>query len=162
MQYVAPVAIGVLYALLMSFVREPHRRRLNAVMLAGAGAAYLSGGGLGGWEFAFTALIAYVAFRGLDSWTFIGIGWLLHTAWDVVHHLKGNPIVPFAPTSSLGCAICDPVIALWCLRGGPSLIDLVRRRRRGRRPGTGESTPAEPAGAGHPGTGAQVPSGSSG
>ncbi|WP_240497518.1 DUF6010 family protein, partial [Streptomyces hirsutus] len=36
MQYVAPVAVGVLYALLMSFVREPHRRRLNAVMLAGA------------------------------------------------------------------------------------------------------------------------------
>ncbi|MER6107084.1 DUF6010 family protein [Streptomyces hirsutus] len=159
MQYVAPVAVGVLYALLMSFVREPHRRRLNAVVLAGAGAAYLSGGGLGGWEFAFTALIAYVAFRGLDSWTFIGIGWLLHTAWDVVHHLKGNPIVPFAPTSSLGCAICDPVIALWCLRGGPSLIGLVRRRRRGRRPGSGESTPAEPAG--HPGTGAPAPSGSS-
>ncbi|MFC5956212.1 DUF6010 family protein [Streptomyces pratens] len=157
MQYVAPVVIGVLYALLMSFVREPHRRRLNAVMLAGAGAAYLSGGGLGGWEFAFTALITYMAFRGLDSWTFIGIGWLLHTAWDVVHHLKGNPIIPFAHTSSLGCAICDPVIALWCLGGGPSLIGLVRRRRRGHRPGTGESTPA-----GHPGIGTPAPSGSSG
>ncbi|MFE9920861.1 DUF6010 family protein [Streptomyces sp. NPDC005774] len=157
MQYVAPVVIGVLYALLMSFVREPHRRRLNAVMLAGAGAAYLSGGGLGGWEFAFTALITYMAFRGLDSWTFIGIGWLLHTTWDVVHHLKGNPIIPFAHTSSLGCAICDPVIALWCLGGGPSLIGLVRRRRRGHRPGTGQSTPA-----GHPGTGAPAPSGSSG
>ncbi|CAM5276502.1 hypothetical protein SHIRM173S_02996 [Streptomyces hirsutus] len=158
MQYVAPVAVGVLYALLMSFVREPHRRRLNAVMLAGAGAAYLSGGGLGGWEFAFTALIAYVAFRGLDSWTFIGIGWLLHTAWDVVHHLKGNPIVPFA---HLVAGLRDlrpgdrPVVS-W---GGPSLIGLVRRRRRGRRPGSGESTPAEPAG--HPGTGAPVPSGSS-
>ncbi|WP_240503333.1 DUF6010 family protein, partial [Streptomyces prasinopilosus] len=36
MHYVVPVAIGVLYALLMSFVREPHRRRLNAVVLAGA------------------------------------------------------------------------------------------------------------------------------
>ncbi len=42
--------------LLMSLVREPHRRRLNAVMVAGAGAACLSGGGLGGREFAFTAL----------------------------------------------------------------------------------------------------------
>lgn len=160
MQYVTPVVIGVLHALLMSFVREPHRRRLNAVMLAGAGAACLSGGGLGGWEFAFSALIAYVAFRGLDSWTFIGIGRLLRTAWDVVHHLKGNPIVPFAHTSSMGCAICDPVIAPWCLRGGPSLIDLVRRRRRGRRSGTGESMHTGPAG--HPGTGAPVPSDSSG
>ncbi|KUJ40867.1 DUF6010 family protein [Streptomyces sp. NPDC093228] len=130
MQYLAPVAIGVLYAVLMSLLREPHRRRVNAVMLAGAGAAYLSGGGLGGWEFAFTALVTCVAYRGLESWTFIGVGWLLHTGWDVVHHLKGNPIVPFDHGSSLGCAICDPVIALWCLRGGPSVRDLLRGRRR--------------------------------
>ncbi|MEU0384921.1 DUF6010 family protein [Streptomyces chartreusis] len=137
MEYIAPIGIGILYALLMSLIREPHRRRLNAVMVGGAGAAYLSGGGMGGWEFPFTALLAYVAFRGLESWTWIGIGWLLHTAWDIVHHIKGNPIIPFAHTSSLGCAICDPVIALWCLRGGPSLIDLVRGRRRSGRPRPG-------------------------
>jgi hypothetical protein len=130
MTVVPPMLIGLLYALLMSLIREPHRRRFNAIMVAGAGAAYLSGGGLGGWEFAFTAVAAYCAYRGLESWTFIGIGWLLHTAWDVVHHLKGNPIVPFAHDSSLGCAICDPVIALWCFRGGPSLIDFVRARFR--------------------------------
>ncbi|MET8634483.1 DUF6010 family protein [Streptomyces sp. NPDC004074] len=130
MQYLAPVAIGVLYVILMSLLREPHRRRVNAVVLAGAGAAYLSGGGLGGWEFVFTALVTCVAYRGLESWTFIGIGWLLHTGWDVVHHLKGNPIVPFDHGSSLGCAICDPVIALWCLRGGPAVRDLLRGRRR--------------------------------
>lgn len=118
MQYVAPIGIGLLYALLMSLIREPHRRRFNAVMVAGAGAAYLSGGGMGGWEFAFTVVVTYVAYRGLDSWTFIGIGWLLHTAWDIVHHVKGNPIIPFLHTSSLGCAICDPVIALWCFAGG--------------------------------------------
>ncbi|GAA0918617.1 hypothetical protein GCM10009557_89990 [Virgisporangium ochraceum] len=75
------------------------------VARAGAGAAYLSGGGPGGREFAFTAALTYVAFRGLDSWTFIGVGWLLHTAWDVVHHLADNPIVPSAHDSSLGCAI---------------------------------------------------------
>ncbi|MEV3971728.1 DUF6010 family protein [Streptomyces sp. NPDC050698] len=129
MQYIAPIGVGVLYALLMSLVREPHRRRLNALMVGGAGAAYLSGGGLGGWEFAFTALLTYVAFRGLESWTWIGAGWLLHTVWDVVHHIKGNPIIPFAHTSSMGCAICDPVIAVWCLRGGPSLIAWARNRR---------------------------------
>lgn len=28
--------------------------------------------------------------------------------------LNGNPIVLFAADSSLGCAICDPVIAQWC------------------------------------------------
>lgn len=50
--------------------------------------------------------------RGLTSWTFIGIAWLVHTAADVVHHVKGDPIIPFAEHSSLGCAVCDPVIAL--------------------------------------------------
>jgi len=118
MQYVAPIGVGLLYVLLMSRIREPHRRRFNAVMVAGAGAAYLSGGGLDGWEFAFTAVATWVAYRGLDSWTFVGVAWLLHTVWDAVHHLKGNPIIPFAHTSSLGCAICDPVIALWCFAGG--------------------------------------------
>ncbi|WP_063727548.1 DUF6010 family protein [Streptomyces sp. RTd22] len=130
MPYLAAMLVGVAYALLMSLIREPHRRRFNAIMVAGAGAAYLSGGGMGGWEFVATAAITYVAYRGLESWTFIGIAWLMHTAWDVVHHVKGNPIIPFAHDSSLGCAICDPVIALWCFRGGPSLIDLVRGRAR--------------------------------
>ncbi|WP_307796288.1 DUF6010 family protein [Amycolatopsis sp. 195334CR] len=49
-------------------------------MIVGAGAAYPSGGDFGAWEIALTAELGYVAFRGLDSWTFIGIGWLLHTA----------------------------------------------------------------------------------
>ncbi|MFG1670367.1 DUF6010 family protein [Streptomyces sp. Y7] len=140
MQYVAPVGVGLLYALLMSLVREPHRRRFNAVMVAGAGAAYLSGGGLGGWEFVFTAVVTYVAYRGLDSWAFIGVAWLLHTAWDIVHHVKGNPIIPFAHSSSLGCAICDPVIALWCFAGGKTPKELVAwvrgaRERKGAVPG---------------------------
>ncbi|WP_433341153.1 DUF6010 family protein [Streptomyces sp. CA-253872] len=129
---VPPVLIGLCYALLMSLVRPPHRRKLNAVMVAGAGAAYLGGGGLGGWEFAFTAAATYVAYRALDSWTFVGIGWLLHTAWDIVHHLKGSPLLPFAHTSSLGCALCDPVIALWCFAGGRTpreLADVVREKR---------------------------------
>lgn len=39
----------------------------------------------------------------------------------------GQPILPFAPISSFGCAICDPVIALWCFAGGPSIRDLRHR-----------------------------------
>ncbi|MEW2297999.1 DUF6010 family protein [Streptomyces sp. NPDC006743] len=127
MNFVSPVIVGTLYCLLMSLIAEPHRRRFNAIMVGGAGAAYLSGGGFGPWEMPFVALMAYVAYRGLDSWTFIGIGWLLHTAWDVAHHLDLHPILPFAHDSSLACAICDPVIALWCFRQGPSLIAFVRR-----------------------------------
>ncbi|MGF1241247.1 DUF6010 family protein [Streptomyces sp. NPDC004684] len=134
MNYVSPLVVGVVYCVLMSLIKEPHRRHFNAVMVGGAGAAYLSGGGVGPWELPFVALMAYVAYRGLESWTFIGVGWLLHTAWDTVHHLTGDPILPFLPGSSSACGICDPVIALWCLRGGPSLIALVRGRS-GRRRG---------------------------
>jgi uncharacterized protein DUF6010 len=115
---VSAVLIGVLYVLLNSLIAEPHRRRFNAIMVAGAGAAYLSSGGFGPWEIAFTAAVTYCAYRGLESWTFIGTAWLLHTALDVLHHIKGTPILPFSHTSSLGCAICDPVIAIWCFGGG--------------------------------------------
>ena len=97
-------------------------------MIAGAGAAYLNGG-FGIWEFAFTAVVTFCAYHGLRSYPFIGIGWLLHTGWDVLHHLYGNPIIPFVPTSSFGCAICDPVIAVWCFAGGPSVLNRRNRAR---------------------------------
>lgn len=130
MKYLAPILAGIGYAFLMSLVREPHRKRLNAVMLAGAGAAYLSAGGFGAWEYVFTAAVTYCAYRGLESWRFIGIGWMLHASWDLLHYATGKPpIIPFAHDSSLGCAICDPVIALWCLRGGPPMTRLPRSRR---------------------------------
>lgn len=42
MLVVAPILVGVAYVFVMSLLREPARRRLNAIMVAGAGAAYLS------------------------------------------------------------------------------------------------------------------------
>lgn len=124
-----PVAIALLYISLCSLFEEPNRRNFNAIFIAGAGAAYLSGG-FGIWEFAFLTVVTYCAYKGLRSYIFIGVGWLLHTGWDVLHHLYGNPIVPFVPESSLGCAITDPVIALWCFAGAPSVYDLFRREKR--------------------------------
>src|ERR1700730_5084003 len=114
MDVVAPIVIGLLYCAACSYFTEPSRRNFNAIMVGGAGAAYLSGGGLKAGEVGFTAAVTFCAYQGLQSYRFIGTGWLLHTAWDVVHHLHGRPIIPFVPTSSLGCAICDPVIAAWC------------------------------------------------
>src|SRR5215470_18280487 len=125
MNVIGPLIVGSLYVFLCSFFKEPSRRNFNAIMIAGAGAAYLSGG-FGLWEFAFTALVTFCAYQGLHSYYFIGGAWLLHTCWDVLHHLYGHPIIPFVPTSSLGCAICDPVIAIWCFAGGPSV--LTRRK----------------------------------
>jgi hypothetical protein len=126
--WIAPVLIAALYIFVNSFLREPHRRTFNAIMLAGAGAAYLSGGGFGLGEVAFTMAMAPIAWLGLRSYRFLAIGWLLHAAWDVAHHLYGNPLLPFDPTSSLGCAICDPVLALWFFAGAPSMIEMRRRQ----------------------------------
>lgn len=126
MSWIATILIGLLYITLSSLFREPARQKFNAVMIAGAGAAYLSGG-FGIWEFAFAAVVTTCAYHGLRDYRFIGAGWLLHTGWDFAHYLYGNPIVPFAATSSFGCAICDPIIAIWCFMGAPSVFDGLRR-----------------------------------
>jgi hypothetical protein len=126
-QWIAPVVIAMVFILLTSLIPEPARKKFMAVLLAGAGGAYLSGGGFGLWEMAFCTVLAVCAYNGLRSYHFSGIGWLLHTGWDILHHLYGNPLIPFDLTSSLGCAICDPVIAFWCFAGAPSLWEVLRK-----------------------------------
>ena len=127
MNVIVPMVIGLVYVALVSFVPEPARRQFNAIFVAGAGAAYLSGGALGPWELLFTSAVTFCAYKGLKSYRWIGVAWILHTAWDIVHHLLGQPILPFAAESSFGCAICDPVIAVWCLANGPTPWDWWRR-----------------------------------
>lgn len=122
---ISPLIIAAALVGLCSLLREPARQRFSAIFLAGAGAAYLSGG-FGLWEFAFCALITFLAYRGLESYRPIAVGWVLHTCWDLAHHFYGNPIIPFAPLSSAGCAICDLGIAAWYALGAP---DLWRRRQ---------------------------------
>ncbi len=121
--------IATVYILLSSLVKEPYRQRLSAIILAGAGAAYLSGG-FGVWEFAFCTLMTFIAYKGLQNYSYIGAGWLLHTTWDVLHHLYGNPIVPFAPLSPAGCAICDSILAIWFFYNAPSVLAWFQRRKR--------------------------------
>jgi hypothetical protein len=41
--------VACVFILLCSLIREPDRQRFSALMISGAGAAYL-GGGLGAWE----------------------------------------------------------------------------------------------------------------
>ena len=119
--YIAPAVAAGVFVIVMSFVREPTRRTLNAVLAAGAVSAYLSGG-FGVWELLFPLAATPVVYAGLRSYRYIGIAWLMHSCWDIAHHLWGNPIWPFMPTSSLGCLIFDAAIAVWFLAGAPSLI----------------------------------------
>jgi hypothetical protein len=48
---IAPIIVAVIYISAVSLFKEPQRRNFNAIMIAGAGAAYLNGG-FGVWEFA--------------------------------------------------------------------------------------------------------------
>ncbi len=121
------VVIALVFITLFSLVKEPDRQIINALIIAGAGAVYWSGG-LGVWEFPFGTVMLFVAYKGLTNYNFIGIGWLLHTAWDIVHHLYANPIVSLSPSSSAACAVCDTVLALWFFYKAPSVFDLPGKR----------------------------------
>jgi hypothetical protein len=123
--YLGPAFSAIVFVVLMSLVKEPARQRYNAILLAGAAGAYLSGG-LGPWELIYPAVGTVVAYQGLRSYRFIGLGWLLHAGWDLVHHAYGHAIWPFMPTSSFGCMIFDTAIAVWFVAGAPSLLALVR------------------------------------
>jgi Family of unknown function (DUF6010) len=86
MSVIGPIMVALVYIALCSLFAEPQRQNFNAIMIAGAGAAYLNGG-FGIWEFAFTAMVTFCAYKGLRFYNFIGVGWLLHAGWDVLHHL---------------------------------------------------------------------------
>lgn len=73
-------------------------------------------------------MMLIIAYKGLNNYTYIGVGWMLHTVWDVLHHLYGNPIIPFDVSSSLGCAICDPIIALWYFLKAPTVFNVFTRK----------------------------------
>jgi hypothetical protein len=121
MDYMGPAIGAALFVLIMSLVPEPTRRTFNAILVAGTCGAYLNGG-FGRWELLYPALATPIVYYGLRSHRFIGVAWLMHAAWDLPHHLWGNPIWPFMPTSSFGCVVFDTLIAIWFLADAPSLV----------------------------------------
>ena len=123
-----PAALaGVAFVVLMSFVHEPTRRQFNAILVAGAGSAYLNGG-FGAWEFAYIGVATFAAYKGLQSYRYIALAWWLHTAWDISHHLYGMPIWHGQPQSSLGCAVLDGILGIWFFVGAPSIPQVLRER----------------------------------
>ena len=122
MDYVGPALGALLFVAVMSRVAEPTRHTLNAIILAGASGVYLSGG-FGLWELSYPVLGAAIGLRALRSYRWIGAGWLIHAGWDIAHHLWGNPIWPFMPSSAFGCMVFDSMIAIWFLAGAPSFLE---------------------------------------
>ncbi len=125
---VGAVIVAVLYIAIFSWVKEPYRQTINALLIAGAGATYWSGG-LGFWEFPLGPVMIFLAFRGLRDYRYLALGWLLHTGYDWIHHFWGHPIIPMDPSSSAGCGIADPLLAVWLYFGAPSVWQWLRGRR---------------------------------
>lgn len=113
---------------LVSLVREPARQRAMAIMVAMAGGlcAVPPFATLG---FAVGAAVAVAAYLGLRSYRWIGLAWLIHGAWDLVLHTKGVGLMGLGTESTLGCAIFDPLIALWFFAGAPSVWSFVNTAR---------------------------------
>jgi Family of unknown function (DUF6010) len=124
--YVGPAVAAAAFVLVMALVREPARRTFNAIFAAGATGVYLSGG-FGRWELLYPAIATPIVYLGLGSYRLIGLAWLLHACWDIAHHLWGNPIWPFLPSSSFGCMIFDAFIAVWFLSGAPAIFSLAKK-----------------------------------
>lgn len=116
----APLAVASVFIFAAGALPEPSRQKLMAVLVAGAGAVYLSSGTFGAAEFLFTAAVTGLAYRGLEAYPAIGAAWLLHTGWDIAHHLAQSPILWLDEMSSAQCAICDAVLAAWFFAGAPS------------------------------------------
>ena len=81
-----------------------------------------SHGGFGLWALTYLVIGAAIGFRALWSYRWIGVGSLIHAGWDIAHHLSGNPIWPFMPSSAFACMILDSMIAPWFLAGAPSFL----------------------------------------
>jgi len=128
--YLGPIFGALIFIAIMACIAEPKRRTINALLVVGASGVYMSGGGFGSWELLYAMVAGPVlGYFALFSYYAIGIGWLMHASWDVLHHLYGHAIWPFMATSSFGCMLFDTFIAVWFLAGAPPHAARVQERQ---------------------------------
>src|ERR1700712_1921938 len=107
-----PLVAALIVILILSRLREPLRMRVSAVSAAGFAGLYLNGG-FGAWELVYMAVATVPAYFAQRSYRAVGLAWLMHAGWDLLHHFYGNTLWHWDAMSSLGCAIMDPVVAVW-------------------------------------------------
>lgn len=122
------VVAGIVTILLVGLIPEPHRQRSMAIVVGFASGLYWESG-LGAWEYLPMLTGLALAYWGLRWYPAIGGAWLIHTANDIAHHHIGYPLAAGIPLSSFGCAIYDPVLAVWFFFGAPNLLERFVRRR---------------------------------
>lgn len=129
LQALLMLPFSAVFITLVGLIPEPQRKKGMAVMLAFAAAVYLNGG-LGIWDAVIGILVATLAYNGLVSYRFIGIGWLVHTVWDLLNFSQGHALITGDLTTNIGCAVFDTIIAVWFFLGAPSVIGMIRNRRK--------------------------------
>ena len=120
------IVYAIVFIAAVSLIKEPIRQKAMAIMVAMAGGLFAVPPHAE-WGFMVGAVIAVCGYFGLRFYSFIGIGWLLHAAWDTVRYHNDAGIVGQPPIASLGCAIFDPMIALWFFLGAPSIWKFARK-----------------------------------
>ena len=120
-----PLVPAAVVILGLSAVPEEQRKRIGAVTAAGFTGLYLNGG-FGAWEFVYMFVASVPAYLSQRSFGWIGAAWLMHAGWDLLHHFYGNTLWLWDPMSSLGCAVMDPVVAVWFFAGAPSVFARFR------------------------------------
>ncbi len=121
------IILALIFIAIMSVLKEPLRQKINAGLIAMAGGAYINGG-LMPFDQLFNVLLVFMAYKGLQNYKFIALGWILHTCWDIIHHFYANPIDVTRPDSTNVCAFFDPIIALWFYFQAPSVFDFARKK----------------------------------
>lgn len=119
--------LSPIFIAIMSLIKEPFRQKINAGLIAVAGGAYINAG-LMPFDQIFNILLVFIAYKGLQNYKFIALGWMLHTCWDIVHHFYGQPIDFSVPDSTNVCAFFDPMVAVWFYMGAPSIFDVVKKK----------------------------------
>lgn len=117
---------ALLFIFAVGFIPEPWRQRAMALMLAFAGGVFLHDP-TNSYGVLLAVAIAAFALSGFWRYWMLGLGWLLHTAWDINLHVHGHGLAGGDPMGAFGCAVFDPIIGIWLVFGAPSVKDgLVR------------------------------------
>ena len=130
------ITIGILAGLIIpaiwicsfSVVAEPQRRQVNCILVGLAASTY-GNHSFGSIEAAGTVTVLTLGILGLRDYRWLGAAWLVHAGLDIAHHLVSDPMFRYFPASSLGCAVTDPILALWFFVGAPDIRYAIEQLR---------------------------------